>query len=808
MIRKLFLGFLFLTPLILHGQPSNQLNSAEIKLALSKLNVLGTVLYMAAHPDDENTRLLSYLAKETKVRTGYLALTRGDGGQNLIGNEQSELLGLIRTQELLAARRVDGAEQFFTRANDFGFSKNSEETFKIWDKEQILADAVWVIRKFRPDIVLARFPEDARAGHGHHSASAIIAHEAFIAAGDSKRFPEQLKYLSTWQAKRILVNGNSGTGLFSLKIGDYNPLLGKGYGEISAESRSNHKSQGFGSAKARGQLSENFSLVAGDLPKTDLLEGIDISWKRVGNEKLATMIDKVDQAFDMNDPSRSVKPLIDILAEVEKLSDPYWKTQKAKELKELISACAGLWFESYTVEPTHALGNNIRLRHQSIVQTSTPVTLLKITTGKTTLEINSPLLDGSMETSENNVIAEKLTQPYWLAEKHPIGYYNIPEQEFVGNPENPDRLSSTFTFSIYGKTISFDRPISYKYTDPVKGEIYQPLMVAPPVTSTISEKAYIFGSKNSKSVTVNLKSFAGNIKGTLEVGVPQGWKVTPTSIPLSFASKGEEKQIELRITPEANAQTGLLSITIKAGVEEFKNGLKVINYDHIPNQTLFPPAEALLVSIDLKTDVKNIGYLDGAGDLIPESLRQLGFNVTTINENTVLNTDLSVYDAIITGVRTYNVNERIKFMQAKLMEYVKNGGTMLVQYNNNARLVVQNIGPYPFSVTGTRVTDENAKITFLNPSDPSLNYPNKITERDFDGWIQERGLYFVGSMDRNYVPIFSMNDPGESTNNGSLIVGNYGSGKFVYTSLAFFRQLPAGVPGAYRLFVNLIAKKI
>jgi LmbE family N-acetylglucosaminyl deacetylase len=807
MIRKLVLLFLMSVSVGLQAQTSTQLNAAEIKLGLKKLNVLGSVLYLAAHPDDENTRFLAYLSKERNVRTGYLAMTRGDGGQNLIGNEQSELLGLIRTQELLAARRMDGAEQFFTRANDFGFSKNPEETFKIWGKEQILADVVWVIRKFRPDIMIARFPEDARAGHGHHSASAILAREAFSAAGDPNRFPEQLKFVKVWQAKRFLVNGTSGEGIFKLDIGSYNPLLGKGYGEIAAESRSNHKSQGFGSAKSRGlQQPENLSLVAGDLPKTDLFDGIDLSWKRVNGEKIAAMISAVNQSFTAEDPSKSVAGLIDILSEVGNLKDDYWKIQKTKELKDLIVACSGLWFESYSGNPIYALGSNIALRHQFLVQSSVQITLQSIETGRAVITPNV-VLTGNIKTLDNTVIAEKLTQPYWLFAKHPIGYYMIDNPQIIGNPENPDRLNSVFTFSINNKVISFDRPVVYKYTDPVRGEVYQPLAIAPPVTTTIPEKAYIFGKIAPKTISVSLKAFTDNVQGTLQAVVPAGWKISPASVPVSFTSKGEEKQIEFTITPSSGAKNGALSLSVSAGGQTFDRGLRIISYNHIPTQTLFPLAEAQLINIDLKSDVKNIGYLDGAGDLIPESLRQLGFKVTTLTENTVLNSDLSVYDAIITGVRAYNVNERMKFMQPKLMEYANNGGTLLVQYNNNQGLVVPNIGPYPFSVTGSRVTDEFAKMTIINPQDPALNYPNKITDTDFEGWIQERGLYFVSNIDKNYTPIFNMNDAGEPVNNGSLIVGNYGKGKFVYTSLAFFRQLPAGVPGAYRLFVNLLAKK-
>ncbi len=802
--------FLFF-PLFVSGQSSIQLNSSEIKLGLKKLNTLGSALYIAAHPDDENTRLLAFLAKEKKFRTGYLSLTRGDGGQNLIGNEQSELLGLIRTQELLAARRTDGAEQFFSRAIDFGFSKNSDETFRIWDKEQVLADAVWVIRKFRPDVIITRFPEDERAGHGQHATSAIIAREAFIAAADPKRFPEQLKYVNAWQAGRIVWNtynfgslNTTAEDQLKLDVGIFNPLLGKGYGEIAAESRTHHKSQGFGSARQRGQAVEYFIHTAGILSKNDIFEGINSQWNRIpGGEEIGRMISAADQNFKTDEPSASVPALIDILKAIDRLPEGYWKEQKSKEVKDLIAAAAGLWFESYTLQAVQALGDSIRLRSDIVLQSKIPVKLLSINGQKQDFDLK----EGVSKSIQGSALAKEITEPYWLFESHPMGMFKIDDQQLIGYPEKPSAATIGFIFRISDQEISYQRPAVFKYTDQVRGEVYQPLIVAPVVTASIADKAYVFSGNTSKTIQVLLKSFRDKTMGSLIPQVPSGWKIEPQKMEFNLPKKGDEKTVQFTISPDEQAESGKFTLNIQSGGQSYNRAHRIIDYDHIPIQNLFPLAEAKIERVELKTGGKKIGYIAGAGDLIPESLQQIGYQVSTLSESEIMNTDLSQYDAIITGVRAYNVNERLALMQPKLMEYVIKGGTLLIQYNVNNPLLVQNIGPYPFKITRDRVTDENAGVRFLEKDHPVLNYPNKITTKDFEGWIQERGLYFLSDADPKYSRILSMNDPGETPKDGSLLVADYGKGRFVYTSLVFFRELPAGIPGAYRLFVNLITKQ-
>ncbi|MDP3468066.1 MAG: PIG-L family deacetylase [Daejeonella sp.] len=809
--RKIgFILFLFF-PFFVSGQSSIQLNSSEIKLGLKKLNTLGSALYIAAHPDDENTRLLAFLAKEKKFRTGYLSLTRGDGGQNLIGNEQSELLGLIRTQELLAARRTDGAEQFFSRAIDFGYSKNSDETFRIWDKEQILADAVWVIRKFKPDVIITRFPEDERAGHGQHAASAIIAREAFIAAADPKRFPKQLKYVDIWQARRIVWNtynfGSMNTTAedqLKLDVGIYNPLLGKGYGEIAAESRTHHKSQGFGSARQRGQAVEYFIHTAGILSKKDIFEGINSTWNRIpGGEEIGRMISAAEQNFKTDEPSASVPILINILKGIDGLPKGYWKEQKTAELKDLIAAASGLWFESYTLQPIQALGDSIRLRSDIVLQSKIPVKLLSVNGQKQEFDLK----EGIVKSIPGSVFAKEITEPYWLFENHPIGIFTIDDQQLIGHPEKPSSAPIEFSFRISDQVISFQRPPIYKYTDQVRGEVYQPLIVAPAVTASIADKAYVFSENTPKTITVLLKSFREKTEGSLIPQVPSGWKIEPQKIEFNLPKKGDEKTVQFTIIPSNQAVSGKFTVSINSGGQTYNRGSRIINYEHIPIQNLFPLAESKIERVEIKTGGRKIGYIAGAGDLIPESLQQIGYQVISLTETEIMNTDLAQYNAIITGVRAYNVNERLAVMQPKLMEYVSKGGTLLIQYNVSNPLLVQNIGPYPFKITRDRVSDENASVRFLEKDHPVLNYPNKITAKDFEGWIQERGLYFLAEADPKYSRILSMNDPGETPKDGSLLVADYGKGRFVYTSLVFFRELPAGIPGAYRLFVNLITKQ-
>lgn len=808
----------------LSAQTSQPLNSSEILQGLKKLNTVASVLYVAAHPDDENTRLLAYLAGEKKLRTGYLSLTRGDGGQNLIGKEQGELLGLIRTQELLAARRVDGAEQFFTRANDFGYSKNPEETFSFWNKDSILSDVVLTIRRFKPDVIICRFPTTGEGGHGHHTASAILALEAFDAAADPKKFPEQLKHVQVWQAKRIFWNtfnfGSTNTtspDQLKIDVGVYNALLGKSYGEIASESRSMHKSQGFGSSKQRGSVPEYFKLLKGDSAKNDLLAGINTKWDRLrGTENLQRSIEECIKNYDPHFPEKSVTALVSIHKQLQSLDQKndhlnYWRQQKIKEAETLLFACAGLWLEGFVSDYMGVPGQEINITVQAVNRNKADVKINSISYfGQSDTAMTLSLKQNELYTFKRKQklsAAHPYSNPYWLNEKHEQGLYNVTNKTMIGKPENDAAAKILFTLSIQDLNLNVERNLVYKFTDPVKGEIYRPFEVLPPVTITVPEKVFVFTDLSPKTILLTVKANISNITGTLQLKTDEGWNIAIKDPAIKLNNKGEEAIVEATITPAGNAKDGKIEAAVVMGSGSYAKSIKRIEYDHIPYQFILSDAEAGLVTINLKKAGTNIAYIPGAGDDVAACLKQVGYTVTLLNDELLAHDDLSKYSAIVTGIRAYNTNDRLQLHYNRLMEYVKNGGNLIVQYNTNSRVgpLQAKMGPYPFSISRDRVTNEKAEVRFLNEKHPILNFPNQITQKDFEGWIQERGIYFAEDLDKNYETIFSMNDPKEKTSEGSLIIGKYGSGNFVYTGLVFFRELPAGVPGSYRLFVNLLS---
>jgi LmbE family N-acetylglucosaminyl deacetylase len=822
-IKGLFILFLFALTTAKAQAPAS-INSAELLHQMKKLNTVGSVLYIAAHPDDENTRLLAYLANERKFRTGYLSLTRGDGGQNLVGKEQAELLGLIRTQELLAARRVDGAEQFFTRANDFGYSKNPEETFQIWNKDSILYDVVLAIRKFKPDVIICRFPTTGEGGHGHHTASAILALEAFDAAANPKIFPDQLNNTQVWQAKRIFWNTfNFGTtnttapNQLKIDVGVFNPLLGKSYGEIAAESRSMHKSQGFGSAKQRGSNIEYFKLLKGDSVKLDLFEGINTSWTQLnGTEKIQNQLKDVLKAFNPELPENSIPALVNIYKTIQSLDEKnatlnYWRTLKLKETEQLILSCAGLFLEATAADYIAISGNYISITAQVVCRNKVEVMMNKVSyLNQSDSLVSSTLKQNELYTFKRK---EKLSEatnssnPYWLNKQASNGRYQVSSVSLIGKPENDVLTKVQFDITIAGLNLKIDRNIVYKSTDPVKGEIYRPLEILPPATVNFSEKVVVFSEATSKIIQIVVKANTTNVIGILDLKAPVGFVIKLKDAEFKLLNKGDEVILEAEITADKKSVQGIVSASLLINGKTYSKSLKRIEYDHIPYQIILSDAETKLINVDLKKTGLEIGYIPGAGDDVAACLKQVGYNVTILTDELLVNENLSKYNAIVTGVRAYNTNDRLQIHYNKLMEYIKNGGNLVVQYNTNNRIgpVVAKIAPYPFTISRDRVTDELAKVIFTKKDHSVLNFPNKINDNDFDAWIQERGIYFATELDKEYQTIFDMNDPSEKPSNGSVIVAKYGKGNFVYTGLSFFRELPAGVPGAYRLFVNLLS---
>ena len=820
---------------------SSKLNASEVLESIKKLNVLGSVLYVAAHPDDENQRLISYMVSERKMQTAYLSLTRGDGGQNLIGSELREMLGVLRTQELLAARSIDGGKQMFTRANDFGFSKTPTETLKFWNKKEVLSDVVWAIRKWQPDVIINRFSTDTTIEtHGHHTSSAILSKEAFDLAADPNIFPEQLKYVSVWQPKRLFFNTSwffygsreafdksPKTNLVSADLGVYYPWKGKSNNEIAAEARSMHRCQGFGGASQRGSDIEYFDYLKGiGKPKTDVFEGINTSWSRVeGGEKIGTAIDAAIKAYNLNTPSASVPALIKILEQIENLPEGHWKTIKLIEVKEIIRACCGLYFEASSATASGVANQKIEVTAEVTNRSDLNVKLERI-------ELLGLGVDSTFgKNLANNARAQikligkipadaQTTAPYWLRNVSSLGMYTVNDQTLRGLPETPRTIYAQFDVTILDKKISYFYDVANKFENPARGEQWSPFEITPVVFVNIPEKVYIFADSAKRTVQFTIRAGADNVEGALEPKLPNNWKIEPLRKTFSLKQKGEEVTLTFLLTaPEKSEEatmaaqvlmipSGKLQDNLKFDYQPIETkSVKTIAYDHTPTQTVLLPAEAKIIKLDLKKSGKNIGYFMGAGDDMPACLEQIGYNVTQLtNANFQSLEGLKGFDAIVLGIRAYNTKEKLAFFNTTLLDYAKNGGTVVVQYNTSGRdLVTQKIGPYPFKISRDRTTEEDAIVTFLKPEHVALNKPNKISAKDFDGWVQERGLYFLIDLDPQYEQLISCHDINENPRDGGLVVTKYGKGWYVYTGYSFFRQMPAGVSGAYRLFTNLIS---
>lgn len=799
-----------------NAQKIEILDAAELQIALQKLNVLGSVLYYAAHPDDENTAALAYFSKGRKFRTAYLSVTRGDGGQNLIGPEKGAEIGIIRTQELLSARKIDGAEQFFTRAIDFGYSKTPEETFEFWGKEEILSDIVWIIRKFRPDVIITRFTSSSSGGHGHHTASAPLIQEAFLAASNPNKFPEQLKYVKPWEAKRLLWNTwrpsqQDRNNFLRIDTGEYNPILGKSYTEMAAESRSNHKSQGFGSTGRRGTRYDYFQHIDGDPAKSDLFDGIDTSWNRIpGGQKVGQMLAEILKSFDPQHSSKSISRLIAVYAELSKLDESYWGNLKKEELLRIIQSCAGLWIEAITDDFSAAPGDDIQINATIVNRSNFPFKLQEISFPGVSSDsaLDLPLKNNDPVVVEKTVSIPRnfpISQPYWLKAAPQKGIFSIQDQEIIGFAENPPSLYAKMTFSANGTLLEFSIPLLFRWRDRVDGELYRSFEIRPLVTLKIENKVRFFSDDEPKEVKVTLKSHSQNVSGELRLKGTDKWQISPASFPFFFANKYEEKQFSFVVSPPKNSDEAELIAEAEINGEKLAYSLVEISYPHIKRQTYFPKSRMKVVKINIKKSGNNIGYIMGAGDEVADSLRNLDYDVTLLNDEMLENEDLTPFDAIITGIRAYNTRERLKYTQDKLMQYVKNGGTLIVQYNVSRGLKIKNIGPFPLTIGRDRVSMETAPVSILNPNHQLLNFPNIITSNDFKGWIQERGLYFASRWDEKYETVLSSHDSNESDKLGGLLFTRHGKGVFIYTGYSWFRQLPAGVPGAFRLFVNLIS---
>src|SRR5262245_2689617 len=810
-------------------RPREPMNGAQLALAVRRLRILGSALYVGAHPDDENTAFLTYLNQGRLVRTAYLSLTRGDGGQNLIGDQIGEALGVIRTHELLAARRVDGAEQYFSRALDFGFSKNPDETLEFWGRDSILADMVWVIRGYRPDVMVLRFPTDGRGGHGHHTASAILAEAAFEAAGDSSRFPEQLRFVRPWRPRRLLWNvfGRDTTTAAGhapsivIDLGAYQPLLGRSFTEIAGESRSMHKSQGFGAPERRGSRLDYLEQRLGDKAKADLFDGITLGWGRVpGGKAVDQALAEAERGFDPARPQASIPALLKAHAALSKLGTDPWVAIKRGELDDVIRSCAGLWIEALALRPSAAPGGEVRVATSAIQRNPSSLVLEKVEFPLGAATRDTPrALALNVATADTAVVRlpadTPISQPYWLQQPRSKGRFSV-EPARVGHALDPAALTVRMTFRAGTERISFDLPVAYRWTDPVRGARYRPFTVVPPVTMTFDQKFYVLPNQQSSGdipsavVHVVVESPDVPISGKVSLEVPQGLTAYSVQPEVKLAGNGAQAYVELGFHRSSGGPppttSGVVRLVFDDGQRRYSFGHVVIDHPHIPITDLFPPAQVPYVATDIQHLGESVGYVMGSGDDGPAALRQMGYQVTLLTDADLQWGDLTQYNAIVTGVRAWNTRDVLKRVgPARLMPYVFGHHTLVVQYNTAEPGLGESMGFGRFTIGRDRTTVEEAPVR-MREGDPVLTTPNKITAADFEGWVQERGLYFATAWDSlNFKSVLSCNDPGEPPRDGGLIYKRLGEGYIVYTGYSFFRQLPAGVPGAYRLFANLVS---
>lgn len=814
-------------------------DAAEIQLSLKKLRVLASVLYVAAHPDDENTRLIAYFGKGRLADAGYLAMTRGDGGQNLIGPEIGDLLGLIRSQELLAARRIDGGRQFFTRAIDFGFSKSPEETLRFWDHDQVLSDVVRVFRQFQPDVVITRFPLNDTDTHGHHTASARLAKEAFEAAGDPDRFPESAKEFGTWKPKRLYWNTAKGwydneadfkpEKLLKLEVGGFNPLLGESYPELAARGRSMHRSQGFGSGGQRGDVTEYLEHLDGDRAQQDPFEGVDTTWARVpGGAAVGALLDRAYKEYRVEEPDRVVPLLLEARARMAALPDGRWTRSKRADLDAVIASCLGLFLEAAADTPTASPGGKVKLNLEAANRSGTKVRLLKVSVpggaaaagslAETTEGADLTTKESAKKTLDVTLPGDQRdSQPYWLREPGTPGMFRVDDPSMIGRAENPPALTAVFTVEVQAgpeakasahgtTTLALERPVVYKWTDPARGEQYRPFEIIPAIAVDFPDRVEMFPTTAARDVAVRLRATTGGeASGTLRLEVPAGWQAQPASRDFHLSGRDDSATLAFKVQPPAEAASGVMRAVAESGGRTFTRGLVRVEYSHIPMQVNLPKAEARVVRVPIERKGDRIGYLQGAGDQIPSALRQIGYNVVELSEGDLVPERLAGLDAMVLGVRAYNTLDGLKARQPALFDYVKSGGTLLIQYTTTQGMKVEQVAPLPLKISRDRVSEEQAEVRFLLPQHPALVSPNRITAADFGGWVQERGLYFANEWDKGFEAVLSSNDTGEPPRDGGLLVAKYGQGHVVYTGYSFFRQIPAGVPGAYRLFANLLA---
>ena len=816
---------------LIHAQTPEQWNSSRLYHELMKFNTLGSVLYVGAHPDDENTRLIAYFANEQMAKTSYLSLTRGGGGQNLIGPELKSALGIIRTHELLKARAVDGGQQLFTRAKDFGYCKHPEEAFKEWGEDEILRDVVRAFRRYQPDLVVNRFDHRTPGStHGHHTGSAMLSVAAFEKANDPNYDPESATLYETWQPKRLMFNTSwwfyggqeafdraDKTNLLTLSVGHYYPHLGQSNGEIAALSRSMHKSQGFGSLSSREQQNEYLELILGDMPgdRNDPFEGVDRTWSRLGLDSDDPMIRQINEIldhFDFKHPSKHATDLLDVLIQLKGLPAGPIVEEKINHLTEIIAQCLGLYVTPVASLPYATASDLVSAKIEISNRSKDTILLHKTSSDElyffdNTQAISLPPGQTIMVESLEAALGQRgLSNPYyWLEHPTESSRYEVPKAELIGRPFGPEPVNVKTVFSLNGRTFILTKPLVYKKRDRVNGEVFDPFGLLPELTVKTSESVLIFNDKKSKKINVTVSAHTDQLNGTLSLQHPDSWTIKPDFIDFELARAGQELVFEFDIVPPKTGQSGIITPIVQIGDRFFTKQSIEIDYPHIPKIRALETAKTTVVKMNVSGKKLKVGYVQGAGDKVDQGLTQLGHRVVQIDPKTMKAKDLDNLDALVLGIRTYNTQQSLVSKSAMINKYIAQGGLLLIQYQTTSGLLTPIMGPVSFKIGRDRVTDEQAKVHFLDPKHPILNTPNRLEPTDFDGWVQERGLYFAQSWDDEFTPLLGMNDQGEAQTQGALILAHFGKGTVIYTGLSLFRQIPEGVSGAYKLLANLLS---
>ena len=811
-----FLVISFFIVLSARAQYFANKHSSEILHDIEKLQNTARVLYIAAHPDDENTRLITWLANTRKTTVAYLSLTRGEGGQNLIGPELGDALGIIRTHELVKAREIDGGIQFFTRARDFGYSKSMEESLELWNEDSILKDVVAIIRRFKPDVIINRFPPDKRAGHGHHAASAYLAIRAFDLAADAEYAPESADLFGVWQPLRLFWNtsvwwvkdldtNQIGNGkLLKVTTGDYYPYLGSETGELAAYSRSQHKSQGFGIPATRGPVTEYLQFEKGKPAYKDIFDDIETGYARWGCPELDRQARAIALTFNHDKPNASIFKLNEFKKAIHSCVPEPFRTDLKNRIDELIWQCSGIYTEATAERAKFVAGEYMSVKVQVLNRIGEMVFVRLVSTPDTTLTVNRLIQPStSLSLSVGYNMKNGLSQPFWLRKVLPY-LYDFPLEQ-IGLTTD-EHISIDVVFDVEGAEIKRKIPVTFRYNDRVKGEIVQHVLSVPNLAAAAEANVLYRIFEDTFSVRVALQPHADADTLYVWADVSENIKIPEKVFTIHHVKAGQQINLLLNgsISEDSEGEIKLFQVTQYDSINLFSH--QYIQYEHIGKHIYFKPLEIRIVRLkNERVKPLKIGYIPGSGDGLDELLRNSGFDVTIIDPERIHTILLKDFDAIICGIRAYNTTDALENAHHRLMDYVEHGGTYIILYQTSGSdLKVRNLGPFPFSVGRGRITDESADPIVLNPDHKVLNHPFRIQKEDLTGWHQEIGLYFADHVDTRYEMPLAWSDPGEQPQSGGLLVTNFGKGTFIYTGLSFFRQLPAGHSGAFKLFINLL----